>query len=648
MATPVVAVGTAPTVHTLPGTANIVPAQFPAPEGEAVGGDADPLAEAEKMTGLLNDSFGDATFQATQSLFAKNGFWRDHLALSWSFRTVQGRAKIGEFLTECARSRDGLRIKHVAVDAGSAARQPAVAPLDGEGRVAGITAFLSVETVLGGAEGLMRLAREDGQWKIFTMYTSLRSLKGHTEGTFSHRPLGVLHGAQPGRRNWAEARAAAAAYGDGSEPAVLIIDTATCPGAGQAGLTAAARLKALGVDALVVDRNDRIGDNWRRRYHHLVLHDPVWYDHLPYLSFPPQWPVFTPKDKLAQWFEAYAAAMELNVWTRARLAGASWDDAQKRWTVHVERESAADGSVERRTLHPRHIIQATGHSGEKSEPAIKGTDAFRGDRICHSSEFPGARPVAPGAGGRTAVVVGGCNSALDIAQDFAEKGYDVTVVQRSSTLVVSSRAVTDIALGGLYSEGGPPVEDADLLVQSMPNSVLKALQVKVAEAQRRHDRDMLQGLAGAGFKLDDGPDGAGLFFKYFQRGGGYYIDVGAARLIAEGSIKVKQGVEVAEILPDGLRLSDQSRLKADEIVLATGFRSMRSHARQMFGDAVADKVHDVWGLNEEGEWRTMWQRSGYPGFWFHGGNLGLCRYYSLLLALQIKAMEEHLYDYDEN
>lgn len=415
-------------------------------------------------------------------------------------------------------------------------------------------------------------------------------------------------------------------------------------GAGQAGLTAAARLKMQGVNALIIDRNDRVGDSWRKRYHQLVLHDPVWYDHLPYLNFPPQWPIFTPKDKLAGWFEAYADIMELNVWVKARLTTTSWDESKKCWTVHIER-TLADGSVEQRIFHPRHVIQATGHSGEKSQPFIKGIESFPKDKICHSSEFLGAQH---GNTAKKAVVVGSCNSAHDIAQDFVEKGYDVTIVQRSSTHVVSSYAVTDIAFKGLYSEGGPPVDDADMIIHSMPNSMLKAIQVKVAQLQRDYDRDMLDGLARAGFKADNGPDEAGLFFKYFQRGGGYYIDVGASKLIIDGKIKVKQGQEISEIHPGGLRFEDGSELKADEIVLATGYQSMKTHARQIFGDEVANKVEEVWGLNDEGEWRTIWQRSGHPGFWFHGGNLGLCRYYSQLLALQIKGLEENLYDYDEN
>lgn len=408
-------------------------------------------------------------------------------------------------------------------------------------------------------------------------------------------------------------------------------------------MTAAARLKMLGIDALAIDQNERVGDNWRKRYHQLVLHDPVWYDHMPYMKFPPQWPIFTPKDKLAQFFEAYATLLELNVWTRTTITDTKWDEKTHSWTVVVERKKD-DGTTETRTFHPRHIIQATGHSGKKNMPDMKGISNFKGDRLCHSSDFSGARE---NSHGKRAIVVGSCNSGHDICQDFLEKGYHVTMVQRSSTHVVSSQAITDIGLKGIYCEDGPPVDDADLLIHGLPTPVLKAIQVKVVERQAAFDKETLQGLEKAGFKVDQGPDGAGLFFKYFQRGGGYYIDVGASKLIAEGKIKVKHGQEIDTVLPNGLRFADGTELEADEIVFATGYQNMRSQTRVMFGDEIADKVKDVWGFNEEGEMRTMWQNSGHPGFWFHGGNLSICRYYSRLLALQIKGIEEGLFKHGE-
>lgn len=95
--------------------------------------------------------------------------------------------------------------------------------------------------------------------------------------------------------------------------------------------------------------------------------------------------------------------------------------------------------------------------------------------------------------------------------------------------------------------------------------------------------------------------------KYFQRGGGYYIDVGCSSLIASGAIRIKQGQEITQVTPTGLHFADGTDLPADEIVFATGFQNMRSSARTIFGDELADRVKDVWGFDEEGEIRTIWR-----------------------------------------
>ena len=311
--------------------------------------------------------------------------------------------------------------------------------------------------------------------------------------------------------------------------------------------------------------------------------------------------------------------------------------------MNLERKKA-DGTTEKRTLHPRHVIQATGHSGEMSFPQIKGIEDFQGDRLCHSSQFRGARSDVKG---KKAIVVGCCNSGHDIAQDFYEHGYEVTIVQRSSTYVMSSEAGIDVLLGGLYAEGGPSTDDADVIFMSIPNAMLKRLHVDATKEIARRDADLLDGLQKAGFKLDNGPDDSGFFMKYFQRGGGYYIDVGASQLIIDGKVKVKQGHEITEVKPHGLVFDDGTELEADEIVFATGYENMRGTARKIFGDEIADQVKDVWGFDEEGELRTMWRRTGHPGFWFFGGNLALCRYYSRMIALQIKALEEGIMKYED-
>ncbi|OQD81312.1 hypothetical protein PENANT_c028G07789 [Penicillium antarcticum] len=582
---------------------------------------------ATEIIRRLNTTLVSGDKEAIAEILSDNGYWRDHLCFSWDLRTVKDR----EDIIALTAGQENLKIE---IDRGSPLKAPHAGPIDAFGEVHGIEFFIKITTKNGAGSGVVRLAQYGEEWKIFTVFTSLASLFGCDEAIRKNRPTGVQHGAQQGRQNWQDRRIAEEGFEE-KGPAVLIV------GAGQGGLTAAARLKMLNVDTLIVDNEKRIGDSWRKRYHQLVLHDPVWYDHMPYLPFPECWPIFTPKDKLADFFESYVKLLELNVWTQTEIMETKWEEDTKRWKVMLYR-STDDERVERHVLYPRHIVQATGHSGKKKVPIFKGMDGFKGDRICHSSEFTGAKPDSKG---KKAVVVGSCNSGHDIAQDYYEKGYDVTMVQRSSTCVITSDSIVNIGLKGLYEEGGPPTEDADLYLYSIPPPLLKAQQIKVTKMMNQNDAKTLEGLEKVGFKVDMGPMDAGLIMKYFQRGGGYYIDVGGSQLIIDGKVKVKQGQEISEIRPKGIAFADGSTLDADEIILATGYQNMRSNTRLIFGDEVADRVGDVWGLNQEGEFRTIWQRSGHPGFWFMGGNLALCRYYSRILALQIKAIEEGITTY---
>ncbi|KAH9882222.1 hypothetical protein J1614_001394 [Plenodomus biglobosus] len=596
------------------------------PLGEYPATSSNTNVDANKVADEIIARFNDALFKrddvAAAALFLEDkSYWRDHLALTWDLRTVKGRSNIEQYL-ESAK----VLLNKVSVDRSTAVRAPRFGPIDGWGDVNGISFFINIETDIGRGEGVVNLAEDHGVWKIFTLYTLLTELKGHEEPVGHRRPRGVKHGGDPDRKNWAELREEEKKNID---PTVLIL------GAGQGGLTVAARLKMLNVPALIIDANERVGDNWRKRYRQLVLHDPVWYDHMPYVPFPPNWPVFTPKDKLAEFFEAYVNLLELNVWTATEFKEATWDNSKKQWTVQLSRRHP-DGTTETKTLHPKHIVQATGHSGKPNMPEIPGIHDFKGDRLCHSSGHPGANPASKG---KKAIVVGCCNSGHDIAQDFYEKGYQTTMIQRSTTCVVSSTAITEIGLKAIYSEDAPPTADADLLAWSTPSALSKAQQIKVTAAQAAHDAVLHQGLSAAGFKLDSGPMNAGLTMKYYQRGGGYYIDVGCSQLIIDGKIRIAQGHEIAQILPHGIALANGDTLDADEIVFATGYANMRTQARELFGDAVADKVSDVWGFNHEGEFRTMWQRSGQPGLWFMGGNLAISRFFSRVLALQIKGEE---------
>lgn len=422
-----------------------------------------------------------------------------------------------------------------------------------------------------------------------------------------------------------------------TQPDTLII------GGGQGGIALGARLRQLGVPTIIIEKNERPGDSWRNRYKSLCLHDPVWYDHLPYIKFPENWPVFAPKDKIGDWLEMYTRVMELNYWAKTEAKSATYDEAKGEWTVVVDRDG------EEVTLRPKQLVLATGMSGKMNKPSFPGEDRFKGE-IQHSSEHPGPDAYT----GKKCVVVGSNNSAHDICAALWEAGADVTMVQRSTTHIVRSDTLMDIGLGALYSEeavaGGVTTEKADMIFASLPYRILHEFQIPLYEQMKERDKDFYDGLEKAGFRLDWGADGSGLFMKYLRRGSGYYIDVGASQLIIDGKIKLAHG-KVKEYSETGVVLEDGTELPADLVVLATGYGSMNGWAADLISQEVADKVGKCWGLGSdtpkdpgpwEGEQRNMWKPTQQEALWFHGGNLHQSRHYSLYLALRLKARMEGL------
>jgi cation diffusion facilitator CzcD-associated flavoprotein CzcO len=430
----------------------------------------------------------------------------------------------------------------------------------------------------------------------------------------------VTHGASRDQVNWADRRATRREFRD-ADPRVVVI------GAGHCGLEVAAELGEMGVPTLVIERNARVGDNWRKRYHSLVMHDPVHSNHMPYLPFPTSWPSFTPKDKIGDWFESYASLMELNVWTSTAFEGATYDDATRSWTLTVDHDG------EQRVLHPAHIVLATGISGRPSTPHFDGEDGFGGE-ILHSSGFSDAADFE----GKKVVVIGASNSAHDIAHDLAEHQVDVTMVQRSSTQVAGAENMIDVLFDGLYGEG-MDVRHGDLLAGSFPLPVMFQLHRDAAFAEiQRRDAEMIRGLTDVGYNFNP----VGVQELFHRRGGGYYIDVGAAQAIIDGRIGLRSGVGVARFTPTGVEYTDGTTDEADAVILATGYGNVREVIGDLFGPQVRERVTDIWGVGEDDEMRGVWRPTGQDGLWVMGGNMFLARQNARTLALQLVARENGL------
>ena len=578
---------------------------------------AEPAAQVEQWLSSFEDALARGDAEGAAELFLGDSYWRDLVAFTWNLKTVEGPDGVRDMLESTlghARPR------------GFATTEP---PAEAEGVT---EAWIEFETETGRGHGLLRL--KDG--KAWTLLTALRELKGHEEPRGPGRPRGVEHGADRDRETWLEARRREAEeLGYTRQPEVVIV------GGGQGGIGLGARLRQLGVPTIIVERNERPGDSWRRRYKSLCLHDPVWYDHLPYIKFPENWPVFSPKDKIGDWLEMYTRVMELNYWSSTTAKHASYDEAAGEWVLTVERDGADI------TLRPKQLVLAQGMSSKPNLPEIEGMDVFKGDQH-HSSRHPGPDAYR----GKQCVVIGSNNSAHDICAALWEQGADVTMVQRSSTHIVRSDTLMDIGLGALYSEeavaSGITTEKADMIFASLPYRILHEFQIPLYDQMRERDKDFYDRLEAAGFQLDWGEDGSGLFMKYLRRGSGYYIDVGASELVADGDVKLKAG-EVARLTEHAVVMEDGTELPADLVVYATGYSSMNGHAADLISQEVADKVGKVWGLGSdtkkdpgpwEGEQRNMWKPTQQEGLWFHGGNLHQSRHYSIFLALQLKARME--------
>jgi cation diffusion facilitator CzcD-associated flavoprotein CzcO len=574
---------------------------------------ADPGAAAARWLQDFEAALQQRDAGAAADLFLPDGHWRDVVAFTWHIATVSGTAQIRRLLGDTVGA---TRPKRFRID--PRRTQPRWAGRAGTDAIEALFAF---DTAVGRGNGVLRLVpdpRTPGRLCAWTLSTTLEELTGHEERIGERRPTGPSDYRDFGAENWLDQRRKAVAYAD-RDPAVLIV------GGGQAGLALAARLNQLQVDTLVVDRHARIGDNWRNRYHSLTLHNEVFVNHLPYMPFPPSWPVYIAKDKLANWLEAYVEAMEINCWTGTELSGGAYDEQSGCWTVTLRR---ADGSE--RIMRPRHVVLAVGASPIPHVPELPGLDAFAG-KVMHSEGYVTGTPWK----GRRALVLGTGTSGHDVAQDLQSCGAHVTLIQRSPTYVISLKQAQRVY--AMYTDG-TPFEDCDLLATSMPFPVLlKSYQLATAYTTEQ-DARLLQGLRDAGFRVDLQDNDAGFQLRYHERGGGYYFNVGCSDLIIRGEVGLVQFEDIERFAPGGARLRDGRTVPADLLVLATGYKSQQEVTRRLLGDAVAQRVGPVWGF-EGGELRNMWKRTAQQGLWYTAGSLALCRIFSKYLALQIKACE---------
>ena len=549
-----------------------------------------------------------------EDCFHLESHWRDLLAFTGTISPYEGAKEISLGLSSFQELAQAHSFRIIDKHA-----QPRVVSRLGRPVIEAIFAF---ETKLGRGEGVVRLP-EDSQKTAWTFLTTLSELKNFEEKVGLNRPSGEAYSRNFGGSNWLDQRQESIKFSN-RDPVVLVV------GGGQAGLAVAARLGQLEIETLVIDKHDRIGDNWRKRYHSLALHNQIHVNHLPYLPFPPTWPKYIPKDMLANWFELYAEVMQVDFWTGTELINADYNSSSEHWVAMVRQNNNSE-----RILKPKHIIFANGVSGIPYRPKLDGLCEFRGE-ILHSESFSNGAEWT----GKRAAVLGTGNSGHDVAQDLHSNGVYTSMIQRGSSTVVSIDPSAKLNYA-LYDEGDS-LEDSDLIASAATYPLIVEGYQLAVKKMAEFDKELIAGLKKRGFKYDLGEDFTGHQMKYRRRGGGYYLDAGCSQLIIDGKIQLIQFDDVQRFVDTGILMKNGNVEKIDLLVLATGYYSQTELVSRLLGDNVAKKVGKIWGIGEDGEMANMWKATPQKGLWFMAGSLAQCRIYSKYLALQIKIIEEEL------
>lgn len=351
----------------------------------------------------------------------------------------------------------------------------------------------------------------------------------------------------------------------------------------------------MGISALLLDRHERLGDSWRKRYKSIRLHTPSYTDSWPFLAFPTDWPKFPTRDMIADFAEQYGQAMGLEVWLNTNVGSLSYQPNSREWDIKLQ-QSNGDG-----TLKAKHVVLATGvYADQPIIPHFPNQDHFTG-QIYHSSQHSTALQI-PDLHNKRVAIIGAGPSGHDVAQDFASHSAQaVSLIQRQAIFSMSMAAI-ESTIFFLWNLPGLSTEDADLIGNSTPIAVIRTMSIDMTKAMAKQDADMIAGLRQAGMALKVGEDGYGVADHQLILGGQYYIDQGANQMIADGRIGVFQcDAGISHFDETGIALKNGKHVDADVVVLATGYQRNLSTVRGLMGAKVAEQLKSFGDLDEEQE-----------------------------------------------
>ncbi|KAK2033570.1 FAD/NAD(P)-binding domain-containing protein [Colletotrichum zoysiae] len=576
--------------------------------------DLDANEVSRSVVAELSAALQQRRHRDVETLFATpSAHWKDTLALTAHLRTFKGRKAIASALLEL---HDQRNIGALHCDGGQ------VTAATKDLKWLGCNFSFRTGSPKALCVGTMMLVPEvqgsgHCEWKIWSMSTWLKEWEEYPEDEALLRV--------PSDPITEDERI----YTD-----VLVI------GGGNAGIILAGRLKALDVDYVVVDRNQKVGENWSQRYDCMRFHVYKSFCETPYLPYPQSSNEGLTRDQLAAQIRDFSHEFDLErrVLRGTTVAATTYNPITKTWRVELKT------GQRRRSLECQCLVLATGggFSGAAPMPDIPGKEKFKGPNM-HSVNFRNARELVA-SGAKSVTIVGSANTAFDVLMDCHHSGLQTTMIQRSETYVVPMSYFAHPKGLGLYDI--IPIEYADAVVNGSPLAVGGILVQLIHQMQAEAEPHRYDEARKAGLRVQDSSTGD-LMINLLDRCGGHFVDMGdGIDLIAKKKVGVRSGVVPKAYTPEGLLLSDGSAVETDAILWCTGFGSIdgRTHLPDVLGagyEAIASRLEPTWGVDAEGEVRGLWKRqAGVDNLWMFAGGTGQHRWFSRVIAQQIKGVLE--------
>lgn len=316
-------------------------------------------------------------------------------------------------------------------------------------------------------------------------------------------------------------------------------------GAGPAGLAVGACLRNAGIDFTILEKDEQIGAAWRRHYRRLHLHTIKRLSSLPFRPFDRSYPRYVPRADVVRYLESYAAQFDIKP-RFGEAVRAVRRDAEA-WIVESESNS----------LHAASVVVASGMNTDPVMPSFSGRENFKG-RALHSADYVDSAPFRQ----QRVLVVGMGNTGAEIALDLAEGGAEPTVSVRNGVHIVPR---------DLF---GIPIQVVATAASALPSRANDTLIPYILDLA-------LGDLAKFGIRRPK----QGLFEQVAKSHKIPVLDVGTAKKISEGVIKVMPGIST--ITDDGVVFTNGEKRLFDAIIFATGY----SPSYQSFlasGDAAPD------------------------------------------------------------